>query len=379
MTATIVDLKCPACGHRMGQEEYERVVVNFNRFVEEKYSGEIEQIRYESDMKCQHMKQEYERNVENQANEMAASKIREMELIHREDVKQETQFAVSKKQRELEEEKAGYKGHIQRLEKHNGELSLKIEGLTAKVEEQKKMLDNLSSVYQGDRGEIHLLDVLHSAFPDDELVPKVVGVEMADVIQTVVTENGKKVMPPIVWDRKTSDKVTPLDICKAKKYKTIHNTDYSIIVTEKGITKKDSNNRMFGERDGIKLVHPDAVVDMARIFRSVIIDKAKQTSSNKDRTSKEAKLYEYLKSSGYARTIEAARNAETKLDDLQRKEEKYHKDTWNERKKLMDERRNLSETNQQKINEIMLPEENKDSKDSDSVDKMEEDNSSSSH
>jgi len=81
---------------------------------------------------------------------------------------------------------------------------------------------------------------------------------MADVIQTVVTENGEKIAPPIVWDRKTSDKVTPSDICKAKQYKTTHNTDYSIIVTEKGITKKDSNNRMFGERDRIKLVHPTA-------------------------------------------------------------------------------------------------------------------------
>src|SRR5205807_2959351 len=105
--------------------------------------------------------------------------------------------------------------------------------------------------------------------------------------------------------------------CKAKEYKTIHNTDYSIIVTEKGITKKDSNNEMFGERDGIKLVHPIAVVDMARIFRSIIIDKAKQTSSNKDRTSKEAKLYEYLKSSEYARAVEWERKATMSLDDLQ--------------------------------------------------------------
>jgi hypothetical protein len=33
MTATIVDLKCLACGHMLGQEEYERVVANFHRIV----------------------------------------------------------------------------------------------------------------------------------------------------------------------------------------------------------------------------------------------------------------------------------------------------------------------------------------------------------
>ncbi len=238
------------------------------------------------------------------------------------------------------------------MKKDNNELTDKTKQLTGKIEEQRKTIENIPPELRGTVGEIVLLDDLHNAFPDDELVPKIVGVEMADVIQTVV-ENREKIAPPVVWDRKTSDKVTPSDICKAKQYKTTHNTDYSVIVTESGITKKDSNNRMFGERDGIKLVHPTAVVDMARIFRSFIIDKAKQTSSNKDRTSKEAKLYEYLKSSEYATAVEWERKATLSLDDLQRKEEDYHKMTWKNRKKLVDELRKIGEQKQQKINDII--------------------------
>jgi hypothetical protein len=187
-------------------------------------------------------------------------------------------------------------------------------------------------------------------------------------------ENGEKIAPPIVWDKKTSDKVTPSDICKAQKYKTTHNTDYSIIVTEKGITKKDSNNGKFGEREGIKLVHPSAAVDIAKWFRGFIIEKAKQTNSAKDRDSKQARLYEYLKSPEYARTIEAVRNAELKLDDLQRREENYHTDTWNARKKLIEEIRRNGETNQHKINDIMLAQPSEDSKED--SDKGREDNSS---
>jgi hypothetical protein len=137
--------------------------------------------------------------------------------------------------------------------------------LSGTVEEQKKKIENMSSEFRGTRGEIHLLDILQSAFPNDKLVPKKVGVDMADVIQTVVTENGEKTAPPIVWDRKTPDKITPKDICKAKNYKTNHNTDYSVIVTERGITTKDSHNTVFGMREGIYLVHPTAVVDIARI------------------------------------------------------------------------------------------------------------------
>jgi len=100
-------------------------------------------------------------------------------------------------------------------------------------------------------------------------------------------------------------------------------------VTEKGITTKDSHNTIFGMREGIYLVHPTAVIDIARIFRSFIIDKAKQISSNRDRTSKRVRVYEYLKSAEYGRTIETMREGKIKLDDLQRKEEKYHNETWN--------------------------------------------------
>jgi hypothetical protein len=195
------------------------------------------------------------------------------------------------------------------------------------------------------------------------LLPKIVGVGMPDVIQTVVTENGEKITPPIVWDRKTADKVTSADICKAKKYKTTHNTDYSIIVTPKGINKKDSDNTLIGTREGILLVHPTMVVEIAKLVRSFIIESTKQTSNNKGRTSKQARLYDHLKSPEYARTIETIRNANSNLDDLQRKEEDYHKTTWNNRKKLVDEWRKIGELNQQKINDIMQHPTGEDSQD----------------
>jgi hypothetical protein len=190
---------------------------------------------------------------------------------------------------------------------------------------------------------------------------------MGDIIQTVV-ENGRKIVPPIVWDNKEAAKVTPSDILKAKNYKVTHNTDYSIIVTEKGITTKDSNNMIFGEREDIKLVHPIAVIDIARIFRSFIIDQAKLTSSNKDRTSKEARLYEYLKSSEYGRTIETMKEAKMKLDELQRREEKYHKETlWKNRTEIIEAWIRIVEQNQKKIDDVMGEQTNGDSKDDSNI------------
>ena len=113
------------------------------------------------------------------------------------------------------------------------------------------------------------------------------------------------------------------------------------------------------------LVHPTMVVEVAKLIRSFIIESARQTSSNKGRTSKQAKLDDHLKSPQFARTIEMIRNANSKLDDLQRKEEDYHKTTWNNRKKFIDEWRKTSENNQQKINDIMQHTTSEDSQDED--------------
>jgi len=155
----------------------------------------------------------------------------------------------------------------------------------------------------------------------------------------------------------------PKDISKAKNYKTKHNTDYSVIVTETGITTKDSQNTVFGMREGIYLVHPTAVVDIAKIFRSFIIDKAKQTSSNIGRTSKQARLYEYLKSSEYGRAIETMRDAKTKLFDLDRKEQKYHNETWKNRTEIIEAWSRIVEQNHKKIDDVMRDQTSEDSED----------------
>jgi hypothetical protein len=81
MTATIVDLKCPACGHLSGQQEYERVFANFNRFVDEKAAGEIEQLTYElyaKDQQMHDLEERHKHNVENLANEKVELKKVEM-------------------------------------------------------------------------------------------------------------------------------------------------------------------------------------------------------------------------------------------------------------------------------------------------------------
>ena len=102
---------------------------------------------------------------------------------------------------------------------------------------------------------------------------------------------------PIVYDKKMGDAVTKRDIDKAKKYKRIHNTDYSIIVTAKGIR----NSRFTEEREGILLVHPIVVIDVCHRIRSFILETSKQANKSTAIDSKQAKVYKYITSDEYNR------------------------------------------------------------------------------
>jgi hypothetical protein len=245
MTIEIVQFKCPSCGHLLGEQESKHACEKFENLLKKG----VEQ-------KQKQLKEEYERSKKIEVDTMVskivldklAEKDRQIEAANS-DMEERIKRAVADNESTHRQTEIESKLKFDRIERDNKELRDKTKQLTDKIEEQKKTIENKSSESRGTTGEIGLLDDLHNAFPKDELVPKIVGVEMADVIQTVVIENGEKIAPPIVWDRKMGDKVTNEDINKAKKYRTKHNTDFSIIVTEKGITRKDSNNTSFwGER-----------------------------------------------------------------------------------------------------------------------------------
>ena len=142
-------------------------------------------------------------------------------------------------------------------------------------------------------------------------------------------------------------------LTKQKDYKIIHNTDFSVIVTSKDITEKDSNNTLIGTREGILLVHPSIVVEICKLLRSFIIEMAKHRRSNNGRASKQAKLYDHVTSAEYARAIKTAKAMKASLDEQQRREENYHKEMWRERKKFIEEWSRADEINQQIIDDII--------------------------
>jgi hypothetical protein len=187
------------------------------------------------------------------------------------------------------------------------------------------------------------------------LVPKTVGVEMPDVVQTVVTESGERIRTPIIWDMKTGENITPKNIEKAKRYKEKYDTDYCIVVTAKGITTKDSKiyrTGIIGKRENVLLAHPNIAIAVAELTRNFVIEKAQLVKNNNGRVSKQMKLYDYITSSARFRKMREKIEKRLNLDELQTKEEAYVKRTWNDRKKLIQDWYDLDREDQDNLNAI---------------------------
>jgi hypothetical protein len=367
MTTEIAKFRCPFCGHMLGEEEaknaQQKKQKEIDEIVEQKLQQQIKQVQIDHAKEIQKINELHKLNRETEINVRVDKKLSEEKMLMRLEHSKE----LEEKDRQIETarlENSEYINekisdaisnneikHRQReaeRELHHGRIEADNKKLMDQVEKLQKTLDNIPQELRGTASEFVLSEELRKEFPLDEVRTKKVGVAMADVIQTIVTNSGEKLLIPIVYDRKTGDSVTKLDIAKAKSYKTIHNTEYSIIVTDKGI----KDNRLSEEREGVLIVHPRIVVDIAKRTRSFVIEISKLTQCNKGRQTKQARLYDYFTSTEYYRDFEETNETKKKIDELQRKEEDYHKTMWNRRKEYVEKWFEINYKNERIVSDI---------------------------
>ena len=137
----------------------------------------------------------------------------------------------------------------------------------------------------------------------------------------------------IAYDNKESAAVTKQDIEKAKRDKERLGTDYFIIVS-RNLPKRDCKDGLYGEKEGILLVHPDIIVAVAWVIRKAIIEISKEITSKQDLETKQSKIYDYVRGREFNIQIESICEAHKKMFDLDEKERKDHETTWKKREEL---------------------------------------------
>ena len=384
MTKEVTEFRCRTCGHILGEEEHRHALSNYykdrqaireelSEELANKYEEEMQQERAEHQRKEQQLQREkqqqqgeFDRELQNRVELGIQSRMNDIcseeQEKHQQEIRKKDEVieslksqneqaiseavvqALRRRDDEWRREEKQYQEHIDRVEKHNRELQ--------------NTLESIPPERKGTSGEKTLIDDLHDAFPQDDLIFRRVGEEMPDVVQFVVTESRERIATPILWDMKTGDNITPKDIEKAKSYKEKYNTDYCFIVASKPkcIREKDCKNTraagIIGKRNGILLVHQSVAMDIAEETRKFITEKARLLKNNSGRTSKQADLYDYITSPERLRKIERKMEKMTRLEKSIRLLENHSIESWKEQRKLIGDLISLDEEDQERINDI---------------------------
>jgi hypothetical protein len=370
MTTEIQEYKCPTCGNLLGEEEFlyacEKNQMQVRKQVEEISFQKDSEHKEEIQRVCERYESEREKVISTKVSEALNEERTVSELKHKQELAlkdekyrqlevQSSRLIERAKSEVLNENEARHLQREKELELQLSRANTEYRNLMYRAERMQKTLDNIPPELRGTAGEFILIDELKKEFKTDELIPKKNGVSMADVVQKIVTSKGEKLSIPIVYDKKMASDVTAADIAKAKKYRIIHNTDHSIIVT------KDIKGKGFTEeRDGVLLVHPLAVLDTSRRIRSFLIWTSHQSKISSGKDFKNNKLVELLTSPEYNRDMQRKIDARLKLEGLQTNEENYHSTMWKKRNDLLREWFELDSKYEARIRDIIEEEESKD-------------------
>jgi hypothetical protein len=299
--------KCPLCGQFLTNEEFHKAENSLTKLLEEEHKEELERVRKETQT-------------------TAAQKfIEELRLKDRKILEMEHN-QLTRETRVIQESLKPVKEQLRMRDKQIERLQQKTELLT-------NQLKITQSELKGEIGEINLFESLSKAFPNDIFTRSLRGASSADIIQQIRKPNGKLIESKIIYDNKNVIALKPQDIENIKKYIEIHNTDQAIIVTQ-SLPKTVVKNGYFGHKDGILLVHPDIVVEVAALIRRALVKMSNLSTSLQQRETKETKLYDYIRSSEFSNEVQKIYQIYNEMCRYQDKEEKSHNTLWKERKEL---------------------------------------------
>lgn len=318
--AELEELKCPLCGTKLTNEEYQNVKQQLKKQLEEERKKEIEEISKEHETE--------KRSIQNRFTQEISIKENQIKELQRQAEDTETEAKARAD--------ASSRAEINELQRGVNERDIQLRRLGKEIEELKKQASRTQPELKGQAGEENLLAILRNEFRQDLFMTQTRGTSGADITQQIRSTSDELLKITIGYDNKEANDVNKSDIEKAKRDRDEQGIDYMIIVS-RSFPKKDVKNGYLGNVDGVHLVHPDILIDLVRTIRTMIVKMSKISESMQDQEDKQKELYKYVTSEKFCRSFEKILEVHTKLSDLQSKEEKSHKSLWSNRKQLGDD------------------------------------------
>lgn len=263
-------------------------------------------------------------------NDRNAKLLREAEERAEQSVRRTKEEAEKRKQKELADQRQILEqANRLSLLKKDSENRKETESLQKKLHVLQGQLEKKTANELGDGAEIDLFEELREHFPDDRItrVPK--GQNGADIVHEVLYKGvpcGK-----IIVDSKNRQSWQNNFVTKLRQDRVAADAQHAILAT----TVFPSGKKVVCIESDVIVISPAYVTHITQLLRQAIVSLHVKGLSNKERSSKMAKLYTLISSDAYARQFAEAEQLAQDLKEVDVKEIKAHGDVWKKRGALM--------------------------------------------
>lgn len=214
------------------------------------------------------------------------------------------------------------------------ELSHKqLEKAQRELEETKARLEKVSADERGEVREAEVFDLLVSEFHrlGDEIARMNKTKASADIRHAI--QDGGRVCGVLVYECKNHKKWSNSFVAQARESAKLYNAS-KVFVVSTCFPKKE---KYLCTVRGVHVVHPQALIPLARVVRDGLVAIAKVTASPAQRERKAEALFRYIQSDEFARELKSIAEAVEDLKDVQRKERSAHQNTWAKQTALLEQ------------------------------------------
>tara|TARA_R110000744_G_scaffold355384_1_gene461899 strand:+ start:442 stop:1734 length:1293 start_codon:yes stop_codon:yes gene_type:complete len=201
-----------------------------------------------------------------------------------------------------------------------------ITGMQKKIEDLKRRAEQGSQQLQGEVQELELESLLSTKFPLDQIEPVPKGEFGGDVLQRVVSQDGK-ICGSILWESKRTKNWSDGWLTKLREDQRRAKADVSIIVSQAlptGVTT-------FDQIDGVWVVSPHLAIPVAITLRHATIQYASARQVGEGQQTKTELVYQYLTGPRFRHRVEAIVEKFSEMREDLEKERKSMMRMWAKR------------------------------------------------
>ena len=324
------------------EQEVESARKSVDEQIALKLKVESAKLEKEAQRKAQELSAVEMKDLRNQVEEKAR-KLHEAQTLELDLRKQQRQLEEDKKNfeldlaRKLDEERQGIREQVKRS--FDDEHRIKEEAKEKQIADMRRQIDDLkrkaeqgSQLAQGELLELNLETILRTNFPYDQIEPVPKGVNGADVLQKVFTQNGQ-CCGTIIWESKRTKAWSDGWIAKLKEDQRAVKAEIAALMSS--VVPKEVTN--IGNISGVWVTNTVSVVGLAMALRANLTQVAAMKLSNVGKQEKMDVLYAYLSGTEFRQRVEAIVEHFGQMQQDLEKEKRAMTMLWSKRQKQIEQ------------------------------------------